>query len=389
MSDPLYLIYRTGFAPTSGTSVYVSRLLRGHENSVVHLMWDISESGAKSVEQVVVADDAVAMAWWPFPFYRGRGVYMRCRSRLGLDWWGRDQLNLAKLDRKLQTFRSRPRRAWLICMQEWDAFRACALWEGVGKPPFVLHVMDISHDRLSEEETPKFRRLVQEARHVLCISANIAAEMRSNGAKSVSLLPPCSSFSVDGRQPFGSPLRIVISGTIWSGVYADNPAVKLLVDSWRAIKQQFPAVELHYCGASGKQLPNELLGEILDHGLLSHEAYQDLLRRCHLAYLPVSHPSHTVGRFSIPSRLADYLACGLPVIASTDPGTGIFSFLTSLPRGCVENVADTKAMVQAVMAFAGDSVSWAEASTKAASYARQQLRVENVRAELFRQLDRC
>ena len=387
MTDPLYLIYRTGFAPTSGTSVYVSRLLRGRENSVVHLMWDISESGAKSVEQVVVADDAMAMAWWPFPFYRGRGVYMRCRSRLGLDWWSRDQLNLAKLNRKLRTFRSRPRRAWVICMHEWDASRACALWEGVGKPPFVLHVMDIFHDRLSEGETPKFRRLIQEARHVLCISANIAAEMRNNGAKSVSLLPLCSGFSVDGRQPFGSPLRIVVSGTIWSGDSAD--AFKLLVDSWPAIKQQFPAVELHYCGASGKQLPRELLGEILDHGLLSHEAYQDLLRRCHLAYLPVSHPSHTVGRFSIPSRLADYLACGLPVIASTDPGSGIFSFLSSLPRGCAANVADTKALVQAVMAFAGDSVRWAEASTKAASYARQQLRVENVRAELFRQLERC
>ena len=386
MTDPLYLIYRTGFAPTSGTSVYVSRLLRRRENSVVHLMWDISESGAKSVEQVVVADDAMAIAWWPFPFYRGRGVYMRCRSRLGLDWWSRDQLNVAKLNRKLRIFRSRPRRAWVICMHEWDASRACALWEGVGKPPFVLHVMDIFHDRLSEGETPKFWRLIQEARHVLCISANIAAEMRSNGAKSVSLLPLCSGFSVNGRQPLGSPLRVVVSGTLYSGDSAD--AFKLLVDSWPAIKQRFPAVELHYCGTSGKQLPRELLGEILDHGLLSHEAYQDLLRRCHLAYLPVSHPSHTHGRFSIPSRLADYLACGLPVIASTDPGSGIFSFLSSLPRGCAANVADTKALVQAVMAFAGDSV-WAEASTKAASYARQQLRVENVRAELFRQLERC
>lgn len=387
MTNSLYLLYRTGFGPTSGTSVYVSRLLRGRENSVVHLMWDISESGAKSVEQVVVADDAMAMAWWPFPFHRGRGVYMRCRSRLGLNWWSRDQLNVTKLNRKLRTFRSRPRRAWVICMHEWDASRAFALWKGVGRPPFVLHVLDIFHDRLSEGETPKFRRLIQEARHVLCISANIAAEMRSNGAKSVSLLPLCSGFSVEGRQPFGSPLRIVISGTLWSGVYA--AAFKLLVDSWPAIKQQFPAVELHYCGASGKQLPRELLGEILDHGLLSHEAYQDLLRRCHLAYLPVSHPSHTVGRFSVPSRLADYLACGLPVIASTDPASGIFSFLSSLPRGCAANVADTKALVQAVMAFAGDSARWAEASTKAASYARQQLRVENVRAELFRQLERC
>jgi len=74
-------------------------------------------------------------------------------------------------------------------MHEWDASRAFALWEGAGKPPFVLHVLDIFHDRLSEAETPKFQRLIQEARHVLCISANIAEEMQRNGARSVSLLP--------------------------------------------------------------------------------------------------------------------------------------------------------------------------------------------------------
>jgi hypothetical protein len=349
-------------------------------------MWDISESGAKSVEQVVVADDAMAMAWWPFPFYRGRGVYMRWRSRLGLDWWSRDQLNLAKLNRKLHTFRSRPRRAWVICMHEWDASRAYALWKGVSKPPFVLHVMDIFHDRLSEEETPNFRRLIQEARHVLCISANIAAEMRNNEAKSVSLLPPCSNFSTEGRQPLGVQLRMVITGTV--GGYADNAALKLLTDSWPAIKDQFPSVELHYSGLSAKQLPDKLRGEVQDHGLLSHTAYEDLLRRCHLAYLPVSHPSTTVGRFSLPSRLTDYLACGLPIIACTDKGTAIWSFLNSLPDGCAANVTDAAGLCNAVARFARNPLHWAEASATAAEHARLNFRVEKVRTELFRQLDR-
>jgi len=181
----------------------------------------------------------------------------------------------------------------------------------------------------------------------------------------------------------------VVAGALWGHVYGGNRALELLADSWPAIKQQFPAVELHYCGAWGKQLPKQLLGEIVDHGLLGLNACQDLLRRCHLAYLPVSHPSHTVGRYSIPSRLADYLACGLPVIASTDPGSAIFSFLSSLTGGFAADVADRKALGQAVIALAGDSVCWTEASTKAASYARQYLSVEKVRAELFRELDRC
>jgi glycosyltransferase involved in cell wall biosynthesis len=171
----------------------------------------------------------------------------------------------------------------------------------------------------------------------------------------------------------------------------------LLADSWPAIKHQFPGVELHYSGLSGKQLPDKLRGEIQDHGLLSpietsrlsHSAYEDFLRRCHLAYLPVSHPSTTVGRFSLPSRLADYLACGLPIIACTDKGTAIWSFLESLPEGCSANIANATELCNAVSRFAGNPLRWKEASAKAASYARQQLRVENVRAELFRQLDRC
>jgi glycosyltransferase involved in cell wall biosynthesis len=384
-TNPLFLLYRTGLAPTNGTSVYLDLVLKGRKDSIVHLMWDISEAGAESVEQVVVADDA--MAWCPFPFDSGRGVYMRCRNRLGLNWWRRDQLNLAKLNRKLGTFKSRPRRAWVICMHEWDASRAYALWEGVGKPPFVLDVRDIFHDRLSEEETPKFRRLIREARHVLCVSANIAAEIRNNGAKSVGFLPFCSGFSVDGQRPFEPPLRIILSGILWRHIYAENPALKLLADSLPAIKHQFPGVELHYSGHNSKRLPDRLRGEIRDHGYLSHSAYEDLLRRCHVAYLPVSHPSTTVGRFSLPSRLADYLACGLPIIACTDKGTAIASFLQSLPEGCSANVANTTELCNAVARFAGDPLRWKGASATAREYAQFKLGAENARTELFRQLE--
>ncbi|PYJ79401.1 MAG: hypothetical protein DME22_25510, partial [Verrucomicrobia bacterium] len=294
--------------------MYLSRLLNNVEDAVVHLMWDVSEAGAESVEQVVVADNSTG---WRWPFPRGGGFYARWRKRCGLNWWDKDRLNKTKLIRKLCAFGPRPQRAWVICMQEWDASRACALWEGVDKPPFVLHVMDILHDRLTEAETPKFRRLIREASHVICINEKIAVEVQNSGARSVSLLPCCSDFSAVGRQPLESPLRIVASGTLWSGVYPENPARRLLIEAWPGIKRQFPGVELHYSGATGKQLPEELQGDIRDHGLLSHDAYQDLLRKCHLAYLPVSHPSNTVARFSLPSRQADYLACGLPIIACT------------------------------------------------------------------------
>jgi len=89
-------------------------------------MWDISESGAKPVEQVVVADDA--MAWWPFPFYRGGGLYMRLPESPWLELVEPRSTEPRQLNRKLRTFSSRAERAWVICMHEWDAARACALW---------------------------------------------------------------------------------------------------------------------------------------------------------------------------------------------------------------------------------------------------------------------
>lgn len=385
MKLPVYLLYRTGFAPTNGTSVYLERLLQGLENPVVHLMWDISEAGAQSVRDVVVVDDNAAR--WPFPFRRGRGVYMRCRDLLGLNWWTNGQLNQRRLRRALKSFHARPARAWIICMHESDARRACAIWEAIGHPPFVLHVMDIFHTGLSQAETPTFRRLVGEARHVICISDNIASEVRNSGAKSVGIVPCCAAFSGEGRETLKRPLRIVITGTIWSGVYEDNPAARLLLTAWPEIKARFPDVELHYAGACGAHLPEQLRDEIHNHGLLSHSAYHNLLLSCHLAYLLVSHPGSTVGRYSVPSRLADYLACGLPTIVCTDQATAISAFLNDLPHGCALNVSSAEALVQAVIAFVERPSYWAEASTKAAAYARGKLHVDVVRAELFRQLE--
>lgn len=350
-------------------------------------MWYVAEGGRESVEQCVVVDDSVVC--WPFPFRRGYSLYMRCRNRLGLNWWSRDQLNQKRLEHQLKRFRVKPQKAWVVCKNEWDASTASALLQGLGNPPFVLHVLDIFHDVLSEDNTPAFRRLIRTARHVLCLSDNIAEAMRSAGAQSLSLLPFCSDLSANGRQPLGSPVRIVMTGSIWQDAYKENAALSLLVGAWPAITRKFPGCELHYSGLSGKFLPEELRCDIRNHGALDHAAYQDLLRTCHVAYAPVSHPSTSVGRFSIPSRIGDYLACGLPTITCTDQGTAIASFVRSLPALCACNVGNTSDLLTALEMFVGDATRWGHASAAASTYAREHLAVSVVSAELFRQLEQC
>ena len=379
MAAPFYLLYRTGFAPTNGTSVQLSRVLAGKEQEMVHLMWDIEEAGATSVPYSVVVDDSTA---WQWPFSRGKGIYSKLRKSLQLGWWGGEQLGQRKLKRHLSKISIKPDHAYIICLREWDARRAFALWDGLGRPKFLLHVMDIFHDELSESETPRFVDLVRKAEHVVCISNLIEAEVRRSGAKRTSVLPCGTDFTAENRRPLEHQLRMIITGAIWLDQYSNNPALDILVTAWPEIGKHFPGAELHYAGGAGSRLPAEVRSLLVDHGHLSTGAYQDLLRSSHLAYLPVSHPSNTFGRYSVPSRLVDYLACGLPTITCTDEETSIAAFMRTVPANCTANVADAHDFVEAVMRFASDPVSWAHVSTEAATFAEKRLRTEIIRSEL-------
>jgi hypothetical protein len=334
-------------------------LLKGVQSKIVHLMWDVAEGGCESIGHSVVVDDAANSEW---PFYRGRGFYARMRSRFGLNWWSGEQLNRGKLERRLRALGSRPGKAWIICMNEGDARRAYALWDAIGRPPFVLHIMDIFHDGLSEAETPFFIYLLRAAQHVICISDIIVAEVLKHGANRTTVLSCGSDFTAENRQPLDGILRVVMSGSLWPEWYSNNPALDILASAWPEIQRRFAGSELHYAGPSSEHIPTELRSRIRDHGRLEADAYQNLLRYCHLAYLPVSHPIDSVGRYSLPSRLADYLLCGLPIVTCTDPGTAIFSFLHSLPPGCAINVFDAKALVRAIVTCAEDPKRWAETS---------------------------
>ena len=379
IAEPIYLLSRTGLAPNNGTSVQLARILAGNEQSVVHLLWDTAEGGADSVPYSVVVEDPVDYEW---PFRRGKGLYARVRHTLRLGWWAGDLINVQRLKRHLAPFPISPQLAYVICMREWDARKILALWRAVGRPDYVLHVMDLFHQELSESDTPRFVELIRRARHVACISALIEDQMKRSGARSTTIVPCCTSFAATARPPLQFPLRLVITGTIWNE-YDNNSAMTIFVEAWEEIRRRFPGVQLHYAGNTGDRLPAALKKDVVNHGLISPEACEQLLRECHIAYLPVSHPHNTVGRFSVPSRIADYFACGLPVITCTEEGTGISSFMKTAPVTCSANVHDARTLVDAIAQFASNPELWAAASREAAEFATRRLSVAGVSNELF------
>jgi hypothetical protein len=91
----------------------------------------------------------------------------------------------------------------------------------------------------------------------------------------------------------------------------------------------------------------------------------------------------------VPSRLADYLACGLPTITCTSPGTGIYAFIQATPRGTAVNVTDSNELVKVIAHLASDPAEWKRLSMEAATYAQKVLHADAIRSQLLEYLDHC
>ena len=377
---PFYLLYRTGLAPTNGTSVQVARLLAGMEDSAIHLLWDTGEAGSSSVRQSIVLQDGS----------RGDGMTADAldrESELG-PWWAGEEVNRTRLRYVLESFSAPATRAWMLCGNERDAARAMAIWKALDEPPLLLHVMDIFHNEVSSRVTPQLLRLIEAANQVACTSAAAAREVQRHCPRQVHVLTCCSNFSAIGRRSFDAPLSIALTGTLWDkSMWNSSPALDVFVEAWPRLKAVYPGVELHYAGAFAQHLPAVLRDDAQNHGYLQPSECEQLLRNCHLAYLPVS-LNTKFGPYSVPSRIADYLACGLPTITCTAPGTGIYDFVAALPQGISENVQTAAQLVDAVIRLGGDARRWNEASTRAADYAKRALHADVIRSQLLDYLGR-
>jgi hypothetical protein len=378
--SPTFLIFRTGFAPTNGSSVQMIRLLAPAQESLVHLMWDAKEAGGSSVPFLINTDDDVL---WKRPFGRVGRAWQRWQKRTGRSWWDSGRLNAAKLTRALSDIPLKPRQAYMTCGREWDAERAFALWGAAGSPPYVLHVFDILDSEFSETKTPCFVRLVRNASHVLCLNRIIEKEIKIAGADATSLFSLCSDIVPTIRTMPPGPLKMIISGALYKDLFGETQAMKLLREGWSELAKVFPGAELHYSGASSWGLPDELRPLVHNHGLLDADEYRKLLNSCHVAYVPVSHANNTAARFSLPSRIPDYLISGLPVIACTTEGTGIYEFFQSTPRQCTRMISDANEFLSAVREFAGDAALWEKASNAAVAYSKDMFAVPPAQEKLF------
>ncbi len=382
---PTFLIYRTGFAPTNGHSVQLERLFRQAGMSLVHLMWYSSEAGAQSVPWVI--DTTVKLVKLPAPFTPLSRTCQRVKHLFFRPWWYRKKFDSARLARELAAIPIKPRQAYVNFFSEPEAAMAETLWDSVGRPPFVLHIVDILEPGLSVEKTPHFVRMIRAASHVLCLNGLIQREMARLGACTTSLFPLCSDLTIAPRTAPPLPLKIVMSGALYAPVLNGNRALQLLADIWPRVIDAFPGAQLHYSGAAGRALPEAMRPYVHDHGLLNTDDYRQLLGSCHVAYVPVSHPDDSMLRYSLPSRIPDYLILGLPVIACVGPDTGMYDFFQTTPPETSRVIQTGDEFLAALEFLARDARQWENASHIATAYSQKTFAVESARQLLFDRLN--
>ncbi|BAC92248.1 glr4307 [Gloeobacter violaceus PCC 7421] len=368
-----------------GTGVQLLRLFAFEDYT--HLYWS-SASGFSETDKSLLLEEQ--FDWWPLS--RGKGRLEQVMGLLGMSSvWRHNELISAKYRRLLERD-YRCDVAHVVAIDETSARKAVSLL-GVLGCPYVVHIMDLMHPRgLDPAAMTGFGRLFAGASRVLALSENIRREVRKFPS------PPCEIFpivrslgrAVQSPPQSGGPLRIAMVGSLY---YTEG--LKCLAAAWDELSRRYPRLELVYAGPEAQirnYLPARLKEVLVYRGYVPNEKVESILLECHLAYLPgPCWPAEKdkYSKYSIPSRLTDYLMAGLPIVAYLADGSATEQFLNPLMPEAVRRAMHPAALIEAVTHYADQPAVWRAASGTAHAFAAGQCTVEGVHAVLADRLQQA
>jgi hypothetical protein len=315
----------------------------------------------------------------------GRLVSLAERS-VGASWWRGNEVDGRRLRRLLDDRGWRCDVAYVCPSNEEQAECTASILDVLGCP-YVAHLWDLCHDDgLDPDARGGYRRLIAGASEVLALNEAIAEQVEGLGAER----PRIVRFGQEpipraSRPPTPETLRLVMVGSIGG---EGNPALRVLVEAWPAIREMAPGARLVYLGQHHARMDERLRRIVTHPGLLDAEGYQRELASSHVAFLPSPDRLDCFGRFSLPSRVSDYLMAGLPVAARVGAGTATERFLAPLTPAAVRMTHTAEELAAAVRAWM-DEEAWHAASDAARAFAEAHFAIDAVRERVFAALDRA
>ena len=317
---PLF-INRFSLSPRTAIGVQTLRLIDPHEDWL-HFHWWSSSLKRLDSRSVLFENTILSR----YSFLHDPRLLQAC-ERLGISSWTGSDLR-PSLAKRMAHYRERVSSAYVAPLNEADASRCLKLANLVGAP-FVLHLWDVLEGEVS---TGALRELVDRAESIFCVSQPLLEDVsliRSDAE--LLLFSRDASLAAAGPREHG-PLKVVMHGNISS--YAEG-----LEDLEQAIHLLQPLglkVEVTFLGSPKilRKANTSLKKQVIVRGFLpSQQAVDEELGRAHVAFLPGPKLDPRLdlrSRYSIPSRILDYLAVGLPIVGSVNKTSATGGFISNL-----------------------------------------------------------
>jgi glycosyltransferase involved in cell wall biosynthesis len=313
-----------------------------------------------------------------WPLAKGRGFVTRTIARFGIGWWQGSHIIERKKPRLRKLFED-VGFAYVAPFTNVDATRCREILQTLGCP-FVVHIWDFLDAPLNGD----YEWLFSHAKHVFYLSPTMIKEIRTSVASDMSLLAFSRRKSQHQAKHRGdNVLKIGLIGTL--STYQEGP--KLLGQAVERLRDNFAEVRLRYIGSDRELqfIPQELRPLTECTGFLDDDGRDKALAECDVAFLPgpaLAPEMDARSRHSVPSRSADYLAVGLPVIAAVHPSSATNAFFSSIQGKGFFPASEPEDIGLAAQRLR-DEVFWKNASESSLRFFDGNLDMEQVQKQLF------
>jgi glycosyltransferase involved in cell wall biosynthesis len=213
-------------------------------------------------------------------------------------------------------------------LSESDAKRCLKLTNLVGAP-FVLHLWDVLNGDVS---SGALRELIDHAERVFCVSEPLlhdVCRIRPD-AELLSFSRDAAPAAARARQQ--GPLKVVLHGNISS--YAEG--LDDLDEAIALLEPKGVKVEVSFLGSPKilRQAATTIKQKVHARGFFPTQHELDIeLSRAHVAFLPgpkLDPKQDLRSRYSIPSRVLDYMAVELPIVGTVHKASATGGFVRKL-----------------------------------------------------------
>jgi hypothetical protein len=314
---PLF-INRFSLSPRTAIGVQTVRLLHPYEDWLHFHWWS---SSLKTLDPRSVLLENAVLSRYSFLHRPGMA---RLFEWVGLSAWDNDQPRASIVKQLTSQYRKRVSSVYVAPLGEWDALRCLRLVNLVGAP-FVLHLWDLLEGDITRGA---LRELVDRAQKVFCLSYPLVRDV-SAFHPNAELLLFSRDAAMSKAQPWqDGPLKVVMHGNVSS--YAEG--LDDLEGAIDLLEAKGVPVELSFVGSPTilRQARTTLKNRVKVHGFCSTQAELDfVLSGAHIGFLPGPKLDPKVdlrSRYSVPSRIVDYLAVEIPIVGTVheDSATGEF-----------------------------------------------------------------